>query len=197
MNSARFESKPKFIIQVQSQGQRAATYGRLQIFGLLMVCRLQEERAASVTQWQHPATSLCEHLDLPSSLWDFVPGHRWRGKAGLQAVKIPRAVPVGGWHLCQGSTALNIIWWERSKGCAKGKPKASLLGAFSEEGAWIHFFSEVWHLIWKFSWWTPDLSFPDQRISLTGSWDSVTALGTAAGGFVCLGKLENFLCAVG
>lgn len=51
-----------------------------------------------------------------------------------------------------------IIWWEGSKGCAKGKPRASLVGSFSVEGLWTH-------LVWKFSRWTPDLSFP-----LMGSW---------------------------
>lgn len=87
----------EFIVQAQSQGQRAATYRWLQIFGLLMVVqRLQEERAASVTQWQCWATCLWAHFGLPRQLGDFVPAHRRRGRAGLQVVKIPRAVPFWG-----------------------------------------------------------------------------------------------------
>lgn len=98
-------------------------------------------------------------------------------------VKIPRAVPSVA---VTKAPQLWISWWEGSKGCAKGKPRASLVAAFSVEGVWTH-------LVWKFSWRTPDLSFPDQRIPQL----IVAALGTAAGRFVCLGNLENFVWALG
>lgn len=85
--------------------------------------RLQEERAASVTQWQHRVSCFCAHFDQPSKLWYFVLGHRWRGKSGLQVVEIPRAVTLVA-VTCQNNTALDIIWWASSKGLCQRKTQS-------------------------------------------------------------------------
>lgn len=89
--------------------------------------RLQEGRAASVAQWQHRVSCLRAHLDQqPSKLWYFVLGHRWRGKSGLQVVKIPRAVTlVAG--TCLKNIALDFIWWASSKGLCQRKRKTQSL----------------------------------------------------------------------